>query len=313
MTAEAILFDPEFEAILREAAAEPGSCLLKVPRPKLLKGLFDRSEPISDRASELSKVERHLLQVYRCEMAWLLRQACLIKLIDGPRSRLWVSRYKTADEEYERLKPEQLASRVHAARNDDHRTAEFSPVFGLLFRCTKDPTGDEPTVADLASLSCRLEPTDYARILVAMDLSHRGSPRTAVHLLLNVLERPVSEAVTVSARDTLGVAYAALGDMKSTHRSYTLSCASEHKYINAWMCRLFFGIQLGLRHDVQESSRRLEELLPMTHPALESYIRSLEQQRHEGGWNPTADSQRVLTTLRSSLGLVAGRIADVFT
>jgi hypothetical protein len=312
MTAEAILFDPEFEGLLREAAAQPGSCLLKVPRPKVLRGLFERDEPISARASELSKVERHLVQVYRCEIAWLLRQACLIKLIDGPRSRLYVCRYRTVEKEYQRLKPEQLASHVEVTRGDERQTLDIRSAIELLALCTADPSGAQPTVAHLAALSCRLVPTDHARVLAAMDLSQNRSPRTAVRCLVGVLEHSTTEAIVVSAQCNLGFAYASIGDLPSAHRHYSWACRLDSSCISPWMSRLCFGLQLGLLEDVQRCSRWFDEVLPIDHPALTTFVRSHTQQRHERSWSPTRESQRLLAKLSSSLGPAAGRIADVF-
>ncbi len=310
MAAEAILLDPEFEGLLREAAAQPGSCLLKVPRPKTLKGLFERDEPISEHAAELSNLERHLVQVYRCEIAWLLRQACLIKLMEGARSRLWVCRYKTVEQEYERLSIPELRERVANVGQEGPQSPDST--IDLLEMCATDPLEESPTVAELASLSCRLEPTDDARIFAAMYMAQNGAPRASMRLLMEILRRPTTERLELSARSNLGSAYGIIGDLPSAHRCYSWVCAKDQACVGQWMSRLYFGIQLGLDQDVLESARTLDRSLRHGHPAVEEFVRAHICLRGESRWQPTRESYHTLKRVASHFGLVAGRIADVF-
>ena len=205
-----ITLDPEFEEILAKVAADPESALLRVPRPQRIRGLFER-EKVSEGASILSRAEKHLLQAYRSDVAGLLRDVCRMKLLDGPRSRPHVSPYKTADREHERLNPSGLAERFRREQIEAREIEGVAPAWSLLERCVGEPFGDEPTVSQLAEASIRLEPSDAARVLAAVDLIQRGAPRAALEVLHRVVAGFPEREILLHAWNDLGMSYSFTG------------------------------------------------------------------------------------------------------
>ncbi|MCA9067038.1 MAG: hypothetical protein KDA96_28440, partial [Planctomycetaceae bacterium] len=72
MSAQGIHLDPEVEGLLREIAADPGSSLLRVERPKTLRPLLEREHAAGARMAGLTNAERHLLERYRDEVGYAL-------------------------------------------------------------------------------------------------------------------------------------------------------------------------------------------------------------------------------------------------
>lgn len=70
------LMEPELEELLQTIAADPRSSLLRVDRPTILRGLFDRDPMVRESCTQLTSAERQLLRVHRHELGRLLHGAC---------------------------------------------------------------------------------------------------------------------------------------------------------------------------------------------------------------------------------------------
>lgn len=311
MDSEPVLFDPEFEAILREVAADPHSSLLRVKRPQVLGELFDQYSPISTQATGLTKAERHLLQVHRNEIAWLLRQACLIKLIEGPSSKRFVSRFAAPGKEVTLLAPAEMEASVRERRERSSDLEECTHGLDLLAQCVADRRGEEPRVAELATAAFRLEPTDQARLMVGYDLVLREEARSSLRLMRRVLMNDPAERDAARAWACVGMCFTDMGDLTSAHQAFREgSSQSEPEILNS-LLRLVFGLQLGMEADVLDCSRRLDELLSPDDPAVEWFVQVLLQRRGARQWVPTKDGTRLAGSLRERLGRTGGRIANV--
>jgi hypothetical protein len=148
-SSEFITLDPEFEEVLREVAADPDSSLLRVPRPKRIRSLFDRGSAVGALEPGLTRAEQHLLQVHRNELAWLLRQACLVKLVEGPKSRLYVSRYITAERQVELMRPSTMRSQLDLERGTAAGAKDEAPAIALLDRCRRIACNHDLRTQDL--------------------------------------------------------------------------------------------------------------------------------------------------------------------
>lgn len=70
------LMEPELEELLHTIARDPRSTLLRVDRPTILRGLFDRDPMVRESCTQLTSAERQLLRAHRSELAGLLREVC---------------------------------------------------------------------------------------------------------------------------------------------------------------------------------------------------------------------------------------------
>lgn len=307
---EFITLDPEFEEILRKVASDPGSALLRVPRPQRIRGLFERVEPATALSTSWTKYERHLVQVYRAEMADLLRQACRIKLFDASRSRWHSSPRRTPDQR--RAEPSELAKDVARSAVEPLESEEFRNARALLEQCVTDFRGLEPSVADLAEASLRLEARDEARVMAALDYAQRDMPRAAIQILERVIaELPRSE-ILMCAWNNLGMAWSMLQETGKAFESHVEGCSIVADRAELWMNRLLFGIQLGLAEDVRRSARTLDDLISEDDPLIEWYAADRAEQRRNGVWTPSRESLEMRIGSMLGPGSASRRIADVF-
>jgi hypothetical protein len=310
MSADPLVLDPEFEALLREVALDPDSTLLRVPRPKVVRGLFEREDVVRPHETGLTLAERHLVQVHNNQLAWMLRQACLYKLLEDSSKRYFVSRHGPSGEDRSPLRPSAIAALVKDDQDNNPDAGSHSNAIELLLRWVRQPLSAEPTVADLAAVSHRLQPTNQTRLLFAADMCCRDAPRTCLQLATFVLgAHPTPEQAT-RAWECIGLAHAKMGHLKQAHHAYRIGCAipDQHTFMN----RFEFALQVGDRSDALESSRRLEELVPGDPPSLAWFIEARLRRRVAGEWAPTQLARALATSLVDEIGGAAQRIAHVY-
>ncbi len=309
MSADPLVLDPEFEQLLREIAADPDSTLLRVPRPKVVRGFFERDEALSANATVLTRAEKHLVRTRGNELAWLLRQACLYKLVEGPTSKSYVSRYGPSGKDCSPLDQALVRERVEWEREEASGSDQHEHAVELLLRCVKSPVGGEPHVAELAMASHRLQPTNAARLQVAIDLCLRDAPRAGLSLAWRVLNaHPLRDDAT-RAWECIGLAYSRLGRLKEVHLAYQKGCAGDdpHTYVN----RLVFALQVGDRRDAIDCARQLNDMLPGDPPAMAWYVEAIRGRRQAREWSPTRAGRELAQSLADQLDGVARRVSDV--
>lgn len=308
---EFITLDPEFEEILRKVASDPGSALLRVPRPQRIRGLFERVQPASALSTSWTKSERHLLQVYRAELADLLRQACRVKLLDPSRSR-WRNNHPRGTPDQRRVRASELARGVARSGVEPLESEEIRSARALLEECVADFEGLEPSVADLAEASLRLEPRDEARVLAALDYSQREMPRAAIQILERVIADLPRPEILMCAWNNLGTAWSLLGETGKAFHSHAEACSIVVDRAELWMNRLLLGIQLGLVEDVRRSARTLDDLISDDDPLIEGYAADKAEQRRTGVWTPSRESLELRIGSKLGTGSASRRIANVF-
>jgi hypothetical protein len=309
VSANPLVLDPEFEEVLREVASDPDSTLLRVPRPQVVRGLFERDEAVSVGVTCLSRAERHLIQVRRNELAWLLGEAAFYKLVEGPVSKEFVSRYGPREEDRSPIQPAALQKRLLYAQAASSERDPSLMAVQLLLECVRQPLGGEPHVSQLAAASHRLQPTNRARLQIAVDMCIRNAPRTGLKLAKFVLSaHPSSEHVT-RAWEAVALAYAKMGRIVEVHRAYRAGCTSDDPHTEA--NRLLFALQAGDRHDAVKSSSRLNDMLQGDSPSIAWYVETRLRRRLEGEWAPTKPGAELAKSMMDKFDGVARRIAHV--
>ncbi|MFN0242646.1 MAG: hypothetical protein ACKVWV_07105 [Planctomycetota bacterium] len=311
MSSEHALLDADFEALLREVAANPRSSLLRVERPRMLPELFDERVHLGSQRAGLTSAERHLLQVHRGEVAWLLREACMIKLIEGPRNRRYVSPYSGPGKKVELLSDRQLARRVDESEDASRDSIECLDGLELLQRCVADRVGEEPNVAELATASLRLEPSDQARLMVGLDLTNRGAPRSALELLRRFMDDEPSDLYAAIALEYMGRAFTDINPSKAFD-AYKRSSEQPCGRVWSLLSRQVFGFQLGIRDDALVSSRMLAEHMSERDPVIDLFVDALTHGRRMHEWSPTPVGLDLARSLQDSLNAIGRRVADVF-
>ena len=304
--------DPEVEEILSRIASDPKSLLLRASRPRKIAAFIDASIPSKSPFPGITTAEQHLIISRRHDVAWLLRAACRTKLINPPGGPFDVSPFRSAREPHTSLTAEELTSRSTSQRLNDSIDKGLKVYWQLIDQCVGELHGSRPTVVQLAEASLRLESTDEARIMAALDMIRSGAPDTGIQILTHVLAAPTSAAVAVSARGNLGMAYSFLGKPSSALAHYSAACGLGVECLEQSMNRLLFGLQLGQVEEVREAIAMIEALGSDALGPAECFARSRLTLRERGNWSPSIESRSTIRDIDSTLGPASRRIASVF-
>ena len=313
LVAEMLTIDPELEGLLREVAADPDSSLLKVPRQKQIRAFFDRGGARSTIESYgLTNIERHLLLAHRTELAHLLYQACLRQLVEGPRSRFFVSRFTSLDREL------RIDTRLES-RSVPIPLSEFQPPsdpdylrgLELLEECATPADSKRPSVLDLASAGFALQRSDEFRLFASSELTQGPSLRTALLLLREVLQCIPTHSNAVSAWSQVGLAYSRLLNFERSHGAYAHLCTLDGSHIVGWLSRFLLAFQCGDRSDVRRVADRMSDAAFERHPAVDHFIQSTRRRRNAGEWSPTKAAADLLKRLSLEPETLVGRLASV--
>lgn len=312
MIAEPLRLDPQFEELLREAARDPESSFLRVPRPKLVPVLLESPEPLSANSTGMTLVERELVRVYRHELAWLLKQACGYKLIESPNSRWSVSRFGTRAEPAHPLRPDELRARLthqEPAGGDFDREQAIVLITNFL----AGPLAEAPTVPDLAAAAWRLQPREDARLWAAQGMVVDGSPLSGAQIASDALQNITERHLRVSASTIIGHAFSRLGLTSRSHTAYATSTDADGSCVLAWLWRMLLAIHLRDSDDVQRCSSAIESLAGGQREPAAWFRESIRYRRAAGDIQVSPEVNSFLRTIEGRLGSTARRICHDLT
>ncbi len=312
MTSEPMLLDPEVEELLREVAADPDSALLRVPREKAVRTLYEDVAAAGPVTSGLSAAELEILRVHRLELAWLLRQACVTKLVNGVNTRSFVGSYLTAKTRVTSVMPSEMPDTTHPATWAQASDSAWLRGCRLLEDAIAGPARDVPTILDLALAAHRLEPSHDSRVLASQYLALAHSSRSAIAALRPVLASVAGSRISVCAWTTLGLARNKQGQLVEAHLAYRSAAHADEGMPIPWLDYLALSFQVGKAEAVMHAARHLEGLIAPDHELLYWFVESRRQRRAEGEWAPTIAAVDTWNILRNQIGPVGRRVGDVF-
>jgi hypothetical protein len=307
---EPMLFEPEIEGLLREIAADPRSTLLRVDRPAVVRGLFDRGLPIRAHATGLTSAERHLLQVHRAELAFMLRQACVSKLYAHPEAKFRLIRNVAPGVRVEAPPPSHwrrnLGHELRIARADG---IEFEGI-ELLQSCVAADGFARASVAQLAAASIRLEPTDQARIYSAVALMFDGDDRTAVDVFHRVIDATSSRRMQACAWTEIGDAANRQGRFGNAIICYRTAARLDADWAPAPLSLMSVGTVIANVEAIGRAAMVVERLFEVNPSGWREYIGQLRAKRaaqgHERAWvtrEQVAQLERIVRTGRAGRAL----------
>lgn len=292
------LFSPELEGLLREAAADPRSVLLRVPRQSPLRSLLARQEPLRPTATGLGALDRHLLAVHRDELAEALLEGCLVRLYSNQAWSSSVHRTRTATEDWVVESPRDWAERTRErALPLSGRSIELSGL-DLLQRCIEPAGLDTVSLTQLARSAMRLVPSARARAWVAFEMRLLGRYTDAIRLVDQQLTGHVQPRVAAALLEYRASAHASGGNFESASqdawRAFTEDGERVSTLVNATHC--------AIRAENYEAAMRaviaLEAAVHLPTPGLVQQVQQFEAMERA-----TAQASR---TTRS----IARRLAD---
>lgn len=274
MSDRARQLDPEIAEVLRDIARDPDAKLLTAPTLAEVPALVALRDPTPPSTRTLAKAERHLIQVYREEAAWLLRQASTIACMEHPQAR--VRTHVTVEQRLRPLEREVLRSRVgnvltHASEalgGDD-----FVSALSELLECSAPPLGSG---ARLAAMSLRLFPSDEARLCLAYGLRQRhastpAEPEQAMSILEDVKSHDPGSLNGAFARTNIAQMHFeghAFLRARDEYRAGAAGAATPFALIR-W---LQMACQVGDRVDALDAAKTLDDLVAPEHPAIDECI-----------------------------------------
>lgn len=295
MSADARQLDPEIAELFREVAGDRKARLFSPVGCGDVPGLAALTEPIRATAVSRSKAERHLIQVYREEAAWLLLDAARSRSRTEPGSTLltWF------DARGERG-PLASADWKRRARN----LLREGPPESLSEFLRREALGGSSRAAsalELAAASLRLVPTESARIGVAVSMIHLGDLRRALKELNQALASRPGAILESIALENIGTVMVRQGDYTRAVRFYRRSVEASEPRPDSMMQLLALACLVEQPRDALFAAELLDELVHPEHPAISEYREFLARRR----WAQSEAFLRGRRSLRERIGATA--------
>lgn len=301
-------FDSEAEVLLREVARDPHSWLLRVPRRRIEEVASEDSPVVSDFAARLTSSERELLEVHRCEVAHLLRQACRRRLAEASESKNLISIHYTATRVVQIPSADSLRFEVGTQSITGNADSAVLGGITLLEQCVASKAGRVPTIAELASASLRLEPTDDGRLQLALDFLLRGRAHSAVDAFTSVLEGSASPWKRSLAAENRGLALEHLGCLEEAVADLDLAHLLAPERVTPPMYALVHSIRLVQPKALDRWVQVVDDLMRPDDAAVAWYCDSLRLRRPQGGWGLSTESRDLVGRISFEPNTAARRI-----
>ena len=305
------IFEPEIERLLKEAAADPRSMLLRVPRDPGQRAPFDLDAGVSARAAGLSPVEHHILQTCRAEAGELLWRWVSVALAN---SNDLPSLFRSMDPSRGiSSKPTGTGLRDRARRIQEMIEGEASGrLASQLLGIGQDPAPSLAELRHLAETSLRIHPTDSARITLAVIEDFAGNRRTAQEILSSLLERSRDRPMCALALYNLGRMHRIeerSGDAAACYRS---SAELAPHWAMPLTTLLISLIEAGDPRAAMRTALRLDALGGEARAEVELQREGLMKEIRSAGWSPTSEAIALAEDVRELHGRLSRRLLDVF-
>ncbi len=232
---------PEIRGLLEELVADPRSSIRLVPR-RPLRYWFDSDETIRPREISGTKLERHILEVHREELADSLLAAARIAYWKAPQFAHW-----PRDAEGRVFNPDEAESRWRR-RGGEPRDAARSEDVELLRRCLEGGLHSYDAFS-LAKASLGVVPRDEARLYLGITVPW-DRPRTAMQMLTRLESRACMHIASDAARH-VAARLCCVGRLRDAQAKYRLALQVDpgvwvgHLYVFNLSCCLGDRDQAG--------------------------------------------------------------------
>lgn len=269
-------FDPEVIALLDEIARSPEGSLLKMPTRPLRHWVAAPEEIVSPRGSYLTRAEKHLVDVYREEAAWVLLERCVHK----SRSVLFLHTTFHQNEK-------ELVERSRSLREklEGHEDA--------LVEALERP--EACSAAGLAAAAMRLMPCDFGRLCLGLGLMSQGDDASASSILGSLTTTRTLATTRAQAFENLGLLQARRGSFDAALEFDEIACALDESKIRLFVWGFSDAVQAG-HPDI--ACRYLDGIEERRDPVTVTRIATeISHDRLLGKWKPTDSARRALPAL----------------
>ncbi len=175
MNAQDVDYDPDLAQVLEDIANDSRAKLLRVPNSGDIVRMM-RPEPVGVAAPGLTAAERHLLEVHREEVVFLLRQKCLGLFFASDAAENRFNRCLTPTTKHDILSKEDWAVRSKIAF--DRCPMSDAPIRGLR-ECLAVPN---PSPIQVARILTRITSSSYGPLYEASYLADKNQNQDSITL-----------------------------------------------------------------------------------------------------------------------------------
>lgn len=293
MSPSQLIFSEELEGILRDVAKDPESILLRAPRKKSTAKLFSALGPPGPMAGGLSAAERELMRSHRDELAALLRDACWAAAQEVGRKLACLDRRDGLGHVQKPHSIAQLRSRARGALSTSGES-----TISVLERLVSTDAARRPTVAELAAVSHKIQPSDHSRTCAALDLIWRDLPNESLGFSLEVAHHGTLLANRIAGWRNAGVAWEMIGQFNQALTAVRAAIDLEAGYTYSALQEYFLLLQSGNRLESIRTARVVSESMEASDPHLLAFAADLRARRLAGRWTPTNASRSLVAEFR---------------
>lgn len=250
---------PEIRGLLEELVADPRSSIRLVPR-RPLRTWFDSDETIRPREVSGTKLERHLIEAHREELAQLLFEASRIAYWKDPGPN---------------VRPIGLDGRLFdpATAEESWRSraqGEAGAVQGdgdvtLVRECLRSIPPHLGLRLSLASLA--LVPCDRTRVALA-ECVPWSQPRTAIGFFRRLAVRPRPSSLLPDIMRFLAARLCSVDRLDDARSLYREATTVDPGYQVDWLCSLNLSCFLNEESSAADDAREMDKLLCLDDPRL---------------------------------------------
>ncbi len=305
MNPDVIQLRPEVLELVREIAARPDSVLLRVPRGAEMRTLREDRAVVSPTSTNLSRAERHLVAVYREEVAYVLRCAAWRAITTSE----WGERYVNLGYVHgtsiavpsARSVSQGAATQLsgtNPAQLDDTTLWALEHLAGL-------GTPFDATARVLSAIAHRLVPSATCRIYAAMALKMQGRVEAARLMYVDAWRIAPSPEIAAAALQNYGESELALGRIERARDASMQAHLLCPSLTSALVSVLWNSICLGDTPQAEAAKRELEMRDPST---LTEYQKRFLVDRQKLKASLTAEGRYVLDQVRDDASAGVGRL-----
>lgn len=308
MTARAQHYHPDLEEVLRDVARDPRAKLLRVPTSGDLVRAF-RDEPVGPAAPGLVAAERHLLAVHRAELAFLLRERCVMELFAAPDAEYTLERSVTLDRELEVPEGSEWRSRAQGAL-ELAQGPELALERDLLAACVDVPLG-RAGITELALASRRIEKAPQPWVYASIEATDERRWQEALRFCRSLVEEGASRFHQSYAWHQAGRALGLSGRHSDSRFAFEVAVECGEGRVLPLLDWLAQCVMDARAEDAAEACRRIDEFIRSDHSVVERHVASLRWRRSRGELGElTQEARTVLDPIRASAGETSTRILD---
>lgn len=297
-------FDPEITALLDEIAADPASNLVRPLRPREWHDVPGITAPISPREPDLTKAERHLVEVYREEAAYLLGLPVHRWLFTKSNINEYLLSTITVDRELDW--PESTEWTRRTARLAERARHLLSREELLLLGQQLDAYDAQPLrPLDLLVAANRLAPTPTHVVLSGLALASEGCWTSAQNCFENALRMSSDDLLDSYSLQNLGLSCLKLDRPKESLTCYARASKTTESRPAPAMDWLSVALLLQAESSLLEAARTIDEMITPEHPSVREKLLSIALT-----WQVEEDTASYARRIKHRLGQVSQKVAD---